>query len=61
MTKDPPKDEAAAKDTGPGGGDNERPRSLESLAAHSTEEPGAATLRGYVLDKRLIVVEARYG
>ncbi len=60
MTKGPPEDETAAKDTGPGGGD-ERPRSLESLAAHSTEEPGAATLRGYVLDAHLIMIEARFG
>lgn len=61
MTKGPPQNETAAKDVGPGGGDNERPRSLESLAAHSTEEPGAATLRGYVLDAHLIMIEARFG
>lgn len=48
MTKGPPEYETAAKDTGPGGGDNER-------------EAGAATLRGYVLDAHLILIEARYG
>lgn len=54
--KGPPENETAAKDVGPGGGDNECSQSLESLTAHSTEGAGAATtLSAYTIDRWLHV------